>query len=309
MSVDGNRKNHDSRRSKSPPPLRFEASLRPRTQPREEREKMASYEETLAKIFEERLRNFYKKYDASKLDTVESLAVKYKGNEEKLLRAMVGKYGPEPTAEELDDNDDNDDDDDDEETAEGTAEAKSPAVDEKKDAIDDDEEDEEDDDDDDPHYCGVCGLPAEYCEYSENYDKCLPWIEKNCPHLLKEDRDDDDAAKKKKKRGGGVLKKKELADDKMKVILYTETRSRKKIVTVVDGLETLGVKLKDAAKIFGKKFASSSSVKEKDSGGSEIVIQGDVIYDLPDLLKHEFKVPNSKLFTKGDKGAIVPLLR
>jgi len=272
---------------------------------------MASYDAALSKIFEERITNLYKKYDASKLSSVPSLLVKYKGNEEKLIRAMVTKYGPEPAPEEMDDGDDED-----EAEAEGAAEEKATVAEKKqREAIDEDDyQDEDDEEEEGPRevvYCGVCGMPPEYCEYGADYEKCVPWLTAHCPHLLKK----NDAASeqgegvgaKKKKRGGGVVKKKELAEDKMRVLIYTEVRSRKKTVTVVDGLETLGVKLKDASKLFGRKFASSSSVKDKDTGGSEIVIQGDVIFDLPDLLHAEFGIPSAKLFTKDAAKKIVPL--
>eukprot|EP00632_Arachnochrysis_sp_CCMP2950_P005876 CAMPEP_0185703810 /NCGR_PEP_ID=MMETSP1164-20130828/15479_1 /TAXON_ID=1104430 /ORGANISM="Chrysoreinhardia sp, Strain CCMP2950" /LENGTH=298 /DNA_ID=CAMNT_0028371123 /DNA_START=15 /DNA_END=911 /DNA_ORIENTATION=+ len=297
---------------------------------------MASYDAALTKIYEERLTSFYRKYDPSKIASVGSLLVKYKGNEEKLLRAMVSKYGPEPTPDELaddddeddGDDDDGDDDDDDDETA---AASKRGPKDRAGDAIDDDDgrgkpqsraADEDDDDDDDAAaqpdkdealvYCAVCGLPPEYCEYSAEYDKCVPWIEEHCPHLLKKAADDEAAdgaadKKKKSKRGGGVVKKKQsLPEDKMRVVVYTEVRSRKKTVTVIEGLETLGVKLKDASKLFGRKFACSSSVKDKDAGGAEIVVQGDIIFDLPDLLRAEYSIPRDKLFTK-DAGKVVPL--
>lgn len=230
---------------------------------------MAAYDEALVKIYEERLRNFYTKYDPSKLESVPALLTKYKGNEEKLLRAMITKYGPEPDPEELDS---------------------------------EDEEEEEEETVEEPMYCDVCGLPPEYCEYHADYEKCVPWLEKHCPRHLKEV-----AETKKSKRGGGVIKKKEVAEDKQRVVFYTEVRSRKKTVTVVEGLETLSVKLKDAAKVFGRKFACSSSVKDKDSGGQEIVIQGDTLFDLPDVLTGpDFSIPRAKLFTK-DGGKLVPV--
>lgn len=25
-------------------------------------------------------------------------------------------------------------------------------------------------------YCGVCGLPAEYCEFGPDFEKCKPWL-------------------------------------------------------------------------------------------------------------------------------------
>ena len=123
------------------------------------------------------------------------------------------------------------------------------------------------------------------------------------PHLLKGEDEAGDVGKK-GKRGGGVIKKKTISADKQKVIISKEVRNKKKAVTSVEGLETFSVKLKDAAKVFGKKFAASSSVKEKDSGGQEIVIQGDVIWDLPALLEKEYKIPKSKIFEREKGGKL-----
>ena len=154
-----------------------------------------------------------------------------------------------------------------------------------------------------PIYCPLNGLPPEYCEYYPDYDKTRPWIAEHCPHLLKGEDEAGDVGKK-GKRGGGVIKKKTISADKQKVIISKEVRNKKKAVTSVEGLETFSVKLKDAAKVFGKKFAASSSVKEKDSGGQEIVIQGDVIWDLPALLEKEYKIPKSKIFEREKGGKL-----
>ena len=72
---------------------------------------MASYDEALTKMYEERLTAFYGKYEPSKVAGVGALLAKYKGKEEQLLGAMVKKYGPEPTPEEAGGDDDDDDDD------------------------------------------------------------------------------------------------------------------------------------------------------------------------------------------------------
>lgn len=32
-------------------------------------------------------------------------------------------------------------------------------------------------------YCQVCGLPAEYCEFGSEFDKCKPWLIQNAPDL------------------------------------------------------------------------------------------------------------------------------
>lgn len=61
---------------------------------------------------EERLTNFYKKYQPEKVDEVLALLQKYSGKEEKLFLALVKKYGPEPGDPYYADSDDEDDEDD-----------------------------------------------------------------------------------------------------------------------------------------------------------------------------------------------------
>ena len=78
----------------------------------------------------------------------------------------------------------------------------------------------------------------------------------------------DSKSTKNKKRRGAAAKKVNKVDSR--VIVQKISRNRKKAVTHVVGLDTApGIKLKDASKAFSKRFAGSSSVKDK-----EIIIQG-----------------------------------
>ncbi|KAI6234965.1 Polypeptide N-acetylgalactosaminyltransferase [Aphelenchoides besseyi] len=36
------------------------------------------------------------------------------------------------------------------------------------------------------HYCGECGMLIEYCQYSEDRDRCLAWLEQNIPEAFAE---------------------------------------------------------------------------------------------------------------------------
>jgi len=81
------------------------------------------YEESLAVIFRERLSAFYKKYEPPKVSEVDNLLTKYKGKEDALFKALVKKYGPEPTGSDEEDDDDDEDDDDESEEESGKAEA------------------------------------------------------------------------------------------------------------------------------------------------------------------------------------------
>lgn len=80
-----------------------------------------------------------------------------------------------------------------------------------------------------------------------------------------------DKKKSTNKRRGAAAKKVNKVDTR--VIVQKISRNRKKAVTHVVGLDTVpGIKLKEASKAFSKRFAGSSSVKEK-----EIIIQGEFL--------------------------------
>ncbi|WVZ20300.1 hypothetical protein V8G54_007622 [Vigna mungo] len=134
-------------------------------------------------------------------------------------------------------------------------------------------------------YCGVCSLPPEYCEFGSDFEKCKPWLIQNVPdlypNLLKEanDKGADKVADKLQSTGissgagdgaassapkqeevkrlpGGKIKKK----DKQEVVIEKVVRNKRKCITTVKGLELFGVKLSDASKKLGKKFATGASV-------------------------------------------------
>ena len=140
-------------------------------------------------------------------------------------------------------------------------------------------------------YCGECSLPLEYCSLNADFAKCKEWLERNLPDLfdelyLKGDAVEEGEAGKKsgrQKRGGKALAKKKKNVDRH-VGIARATRGKKKFVTVVTGLSTFDVDVKDAAKWFSSRFACGSSV----TGPDEIVIQGDVKDDLFDLISEKW---------------------
>jgi density-regulated protein DRP1 len=103
----------------------------------------------------------------------------------------------------------------------------------------------------------------------------------------------------KKKRRGAAAKRVNKVDTR--VIIQKISRNRKKAVTHVVGLDTVpNMKLKDAAKAFSKRFAGSSSVKDK-----EIIIQGDHVEDVADMIVSKFGVKEDAVFFDLD-GEFVP---
>ena len=78
-------------------------------------------------MYSERLTNFYKAYEPSKVSQVDSFLDKYVGKEEALFRALVKKYGPEPEPSDGGDEEEDDDDDEDDDEDGGAAQPKGAA--------------------------------------------------------------------------------------------------------------------------------------------------------------------------------------
>jgi len=96
--------------------------------------------------------------------------------------------------------------------------------------------------------------------------------------------------KKKNKRRGAAAKQVNKVDTR--VIVQKISRNRKKAVTHIVGMDTVpGLKLKEASKAFSKRFAGSSSVKDK-----EIIIQGDHLEDVAEMIVNKFGVNADAVF-------------
>lgn len=78
---------------------------------------------------------------------------------------------------------------------------------------------------------------------------------------------------------GGKSKSKAKA-----IVIETKERQKNKSVTSVSGMEGFGIKLSEAAKIFGKKFACGASVIKTPSQTEQIEMQGDYLQQIPDLI-------------------------
>ncbi|CAN1120981.1 Translation machinery-associated protein 22 [Linum perenne] len=166
-------------------------------------------------------------------------------------------------------------------------------------------------------YCGVCSLPPEYCEFGPDFEKCKPWLVKNAPDVypdLLKDADGKDADKvserlqsigisdgsadgaassaqsagqtsaakpeEVKRLPGGKVKKK----DKQEVIIEKVVRNKRKCITIIKGLDLFGIKLSDASKRLGKKFATGASVVKGPTEKEQIDVQGDIAYDIVEFI-------------------------
>ncbi|GMH22957.1 hypothetical protein Nepgr_024800 [Nepenthes gracilis] len=166
-------------------------------------------------------------------------------------------------------------------------------------------------------YCGVCGLPAEYCEFGSEFEKCKPWLIQNAPNLypdlLKESnaKEADNVSdqlqstsissggsstskpEEVKRLPGGKTKKKE----KQEVVIEKVVRNKRKCITTVKGLDLFGIKLGDAAKKLGKKFATGASVVKGPTEKEQVDVQGDIAYDIVEFITEAWPdVPETAIF-------------
>ena len=116
--------------------------------------------------------------------------------------------------------------------------------------------------------------------------------------------EDITGASKKNRRGASAKKSKTVAT---RVVIQKVAQKKKRNLTIISGMETVpNLKLKDASKAFSKKFAGSSSVKKNAKGEEEIIIQGDHVYDVAEMIVDKFGVAESAVFLDID-GEVVPL--
>jgi len=109
-------------------------------------------------------------------------------------------------------------------------------------------------------YCPVCGLPPDFCQHGTCWDKCKPVCMEKFPQYYPElagasladakKTAEDLAEQAKIKELPGGKKKREKSPE---ITIKKLTRSGRKCVTSVQGLEGFDVKLESAAKIFKKK--------------------------------------------------------
>lgn len=173
-------------------------------------------------------------------------------------------------------------------------------------------------------YSPISGLPVEYCRFGPQFQEEMEWLMENAPEVLteadiaafngeggeKEDgsgekEGEGDKKEKKKNRKTALEKRANKASEvpNQKIIIARIQRQKKKFITAVSGMETVPSvdKLKDVSKLFSKKFASSASVSKTATGAEEIVIQGDVQYEVPELIIKQFKVDPTAIFFLEDK--------
>ena len=157
-------------------------------------------------------------------------------------------------------------------------------------------------------YCPLCSCPPEYCDYAG----CkAAKVEQAMAKVSVEGEGGADATEggagkgaaaaggegEGEKKGGKSSKKKK---EKM-VTITRSTRNKKKTITTVSGLDNFEVKLAEASKLFGKKFACGSSVTKAATGKEEIDVQGDFSEEISKLIADKFGVDGDliKLVDKG----------
>lgn len=108
------------------------------------------------------------------------------------------------------------------------------------------------------------------------------------------------------KRRGAAAKASSDGTFTGRVVVQKQAQKKKRVLTVITGLEpALAInhhKLKDATKAFAKRFAGSSSVKD-----DTIILQGDHVLELAEMLVDKFQVPEEAVYIDMGDGEEIPL--
>lgn len=147
-------------------------------------------------------------------------------------------------------------------------------------------------------YDPITGVPAEFNEYlPKDCEEHKKWKAAQAAQAAAEQETPTaelqnlklPAEQIEKKLPGGKVKKKSRPE----VVLERNTRNKKKCVTTVLGLDTFGVKLQDASKLFGKKFASGAAITKNPMEKDQIDVQGDFLDQAAELILKTYGKTNS----------------
>ncbi|OIV97399.1 hypothetical protein TanjilG_17583 [Lupinus angustifolius] len=72
--------------------------------------------------------------------------------------------------------------------------------------------------------------------------------------------------------------------ERQEVVIEKVIRNKRKCITTVKGLELFGIKLSDASKKLGKKFATGASIVKGPTEKDQIDVQGDIAYDIVEFI-------------------------
>lgn len=150
-------------------------------------------------------------------------------------------------------------------------------------------------------YCSITGVPAEFNDLLPK--DCLEYKRWKASESGESGAAEAVEALTLRDKDGNEIEKqlpggKKKVKSKPQVIVDKNIRNKKKAITTVYGLDGFGIKLSEAAKLFGKKFASGAAVVKSPSEKDQIDIQGDCLERLPDFILKTYG--ESKGIERGD---------
>lgn len=151
------------------------------------------------------------------------------------------------------------------------------------------------------------GIPSEFNDFlpkdCEEFKKLKAVLEAGD---LPEDMDKLKVEESKSKDGKKSSSSKKKKKNEPMIVLERNTRNKRKCITTISGLDMFGVKLNEASKLFGKKFASGASVTKNAENKEQIDCQGDFLDQAVDLILKQYKEVSKKDIYKLESKKKVP---
>ena len=155
-------------------------------------------------------------------------------------------------------------------------------------------------------YCDVCTLPVEYCEFTKSRDKCREWLREHDTSeygkIYGEVTELEEKLENVKIEKGKAKTNSDKNTPKSLVTISLVERTKRKRNVTVQGLEKFGIDLKKFAKQCANKFACGASVSQNAAGMEEVLVQGDCVNELKEMLVSEnIKEENIEIHIKTKK--------
>jgi density-regulated protein len=147
-----------------------------------------------------------------------------------------------------------------------------------------------------PFWSAVCGMPPEYCEYGPDFARCKVWHRENLTAEAGEGASGSgEGAEEAAPVAAPKSKGKPAAEPKV-IIQSKDAAKRGKHITIVAGLDSFGVKLKDAKRDLASRFAASASITENAKGTKMLQVGGEVDAQAAQYVIEEYGIDVSKVF-------------
>lgn len=153
----------------------------------------------------------------------------------------------------------------------------------------------------DVEYCDTCGVPTCYCRLFGHIRACTKVVRKLVTlHVLQDDGteliEEEEVEEEEEEAEVVSTTVRRSNEQQRNVIITVKARTKRKNTTTIANLECWKIDVRDFSKEISKKMAIGCSYK-KTQAGVQVVIQGDVMQAVINILLSTYSIPKTSIET------------